>query len=151
MYISSLLSYHYSQPCLNRKNYTSFKQDTSVKAESIQKPTQEKKEKNIHTAWILALTAFAIADGIWEHRSYKKNKATNEALQKGKEITDKMINELEENTRKIKEDLKNKELELEQLKSKFGTDNKEKPVNEFEKYSEISDKINNAKKKKHSK
>ncbi len=47
----------------------------------------------------------------------KKNKAANEAMQNGKEITDKTLKELEEKTNKIKEDLQKKELELEQLKS----------------------------------
>ena len=102
---------------IRKENYNSFKQDTGVKVEPVLEQTKGKKNKNIHTIWILALTAFAIADGIWEHRSYKKNKATNEAMQNGKEITDKTLKELEEKTNKIKEDLQKKELELEQLKS----------------------------------
>ena len=149
MYISSAsLNQYNNQPYLNRKNYTPFKQDTVVKVEPTLEQTNEKKNKNknIHTIWILALTAFAIADGVWEHRSYKKNKATNEAMQKGKEITDKTLKELEEKTRKIKEDLQKKELELEQLKSRLNKNDKNSSVSEFDKYSEISDKINNAKK-----
>ena len=149
MYISSTsLNQYNNQPYLNRKNYTPFKQDTGVKVEPTLEQTNEKKNKNknIHTIWILALTAFAIADGVWEHRSYKKNKATNEAMQKGKEITDKTLKELEEKTRKIKEDLQKKELELEQLKSRLNKNDKNSSVSEFDKYSEISDKINNAKK-----
>lgn len=149
MYISSTsLNQYNNQPYLNRKNYTPFKQDTSVKVEPTLEQTNEKKNKNknIHTIWILALTAFAIADGVWEHRSYKKNKATSEAMQKGKEITDKTLKELEEKTRKIKEDLQKKELELEQLKSRLNKNDKNSSVSEFDKYSEISDKINNAKK-----
>lgn len=149
MYISSTsLNQYNNQPYLNRKNYTPFKQDTGVKVEPTLEQTNEKenKNKNIHTIWILALTAFAIADGVWEHRSYKKNKATSEAMQKGKEITDKTLKELEEKTRKIKEDLQKKELELEQLKSRLNKNDKNSSVSEFDKYSEISDKINNAKK-----
>ena len=149
MYISSTsLNQYNNQPYLNRKNYTPFKQDTSVKVEPTLEQTNEKKNKNknIHTIWILALTAFAITDGVWEHRSYKKNKATSEAMQKGKEITDKTLKELEEKTRKIKEDLQKKELELEQLKSRLNKNDKNSSVSEFDKYSEISDKINNAKK-----
>lgn len=151
MYISATLSHRCtSQLYFNRKNYTSFKQDTKVKIESTQQQAKEKKSKILHTAWILALTASVIVDGVLEHRSYKKNKATNEVLKKGKEITDKTIKELEENTRKIKEDLQKKEQELEQLKSKLNTNNKNDSVNEFDKYLDISDKIINAKEK-HSK
>ena len=67
-------------------------------------------------------------------------------MQKGKEITDKTLKELEEKTRKIKEDLQKKELEIEQLKSRLNKNDKNSSVSEFDKYSEISDKINNAKK-----
>ena len=68
----------------------------------------------------------------------KKNKATNEAMQNGKEITDKTLKELEEKTRKIKEDLQKKELELEQLKLRLNKNDKNSSVSEFDKYSEIS-------------
>lgn len=150
MYISSALSNKYNQSHLKRNSYTTFKQDSNAQTAPAQEQTNVKRKKNLHTIWILALTAFAIADGIWEHRSYKKNKATNEALQKGKEVTDKTIKELEEKTNKLKEDLKIKELELEQLKSKFGKNSNENPVGEFDKYADISKKIDDAKKK-HSK
>lgn len=126
MYSISILPNNYPNRNFSFQAKTSSNGKSVLSKDEVIVSSKEKKKKSTPWKTILIVGGLLLValEALSEHRINKDLKTKIQNFEKEKEFSDKLISELEKDTKKLEEDFKKKEQELEKFLSDLKSGNK---------------------------